>query len=156
METAYFAAGCFWGVDKTFLETPGVIDTRSGYMGGHTPNPTYEDVCSHTTGHAETVNVTFDPEKISYNELLTVFWNLHDPTQVNRQGPDIGDQYRSAIFYTSGEQKKQAEASKAQLEQSGTYSEPIATEITPAREFFEAEAYHQKYFQKNPNAVCHI
>lgn len=156
MEIAYFAAGCFWGVDKTFLETPGVIDTLSGYMGGHTENPTYENVCSKTTGHAEAVEVQFDPEKVSYEELLKVFWNVHNPTHINRQGLDVGNQYRSAIFYTSEEQKKSAELSKADLESSKQYFNPIATEITQAKIFYKAEEHHQKYFKKNPNAVCQV
>jgi len=149
-EIATFAAGCFWGVESAFRELigKGVISTRVGYTGGHTENPTYEDVCSHTTGHAEAVEVTFDPAKISYSKLLNVFWSIHDPTTLNRQGPDVGDQYRSAIFYHSDEQRKLAEDSKAELEKSGKYGKPVVTEITQAGVFYPAEDYHQQYFEK--------
>jgi peptide-methionine (S)-S-oxide reductase len=153
-ETALFAAGCFWGVENTFRQVPGVTATAVGYSGGHTENPTYREVCGKGTGHAEVVRVTFDPSKVSYEELLDVFWKCHDPTQVNRQGPDVGDQYRSAIFPLSPKQKQAAETSKAQLAKSGKHSEPIATEITPAGPFTLAEDYHQQYLEKNGRAAC--
>lgn len=149
MEKALFAAGCFWGVEDVFREIPGVVATRVGYTGGHALNPTYRDVCSGDTGHAEAVEITFDPEIISYEQLLEVFWKCHDPTQLNRQGPDIGDQYRSAIFYFSEEQKQAAEESRDTLERSGRLRRRIVTGITPAGTFWEAEEYHQKYHQKN-------
>lgn len=152
---AYFAAGCFWGVEDAFRKTPGVIEAVSGYAGGHTNNPTYEQVCSGTTGHAETVEVEYDPEKISYEELVRTFFALHDPTQMNRQGPDVGTQYRSAIFYTTEEEKVIAEKIKEEL--APRYSAPIATEITEAQTFYPAEEYHQRYFEKHPGrAVCHV
>jgi peptide-methionine (S)-S-oxide reductase len=154
MEKAIFAAGCFWGVEEAFYKTGGVIDTRVGYTGGHTDNPTYKQVCSGKTGHAEAVEVTYDPKKIQYNELLNTFWSIHDPTQVNRQGPDYGEQYRSAIFYLSEQQKKEALASKEALERLGKMDKPIATEITAASEFYPAEDYHQKYFQKHKGMAC--
>ena len=148
LEKATFGAGCFWGVEAAFRKVDGVVDTAVGYSGGHTPNPTYEDVCSHTTGHAEVVQVTFDPARVSYEELLEVFWRIHDPTQVNRQGPDIGDRYRSVIFYHSGEQRRIAEESRAALEASGRLSRPVATKIEPAQTFWRAEEYHQRYYEK--------
>ena len=148
LEKATFGAGCFWGVEAAFRKVDGVVDTAVGYSGGHTTNPTYEDVCSHTTGHAEVVQVTFDPARVSYEELLEVFWRIHDPTQVNRQGPDIGDQYRSVIFYHSGEQRRIAEESRAALEASGRLSRPVATKIEPAQTFWRAEEYHQRYYEK--------
>ena len=148
-EVATFAAGCFWGVEDVFLAVPGVVSTRVGYCGGHTDNPTYHDVCSGDTGHAEAVEVTFDPLLVSYDELLTVFWECHDPTQLNRQGPDLGDQYRSAIFYHSEDQQTAALASRAELERSHTLRRAVVTQIVPATFFWEAEAYHQKYHQKN-------
>ncbi len=148
LKKAMFGAGCFWGVENTFRRVPGVVETAVGYSGGHTKGPSYKDVCSGTTGHAEVVLVTYDPRKVSYEELLDVFWGAHDPTQVNRQGPDVGEQYRSAIFYLDEEQKKAAERSKAGLEASGEYSRPIATEITEAGEFYRAEEYHQRYLEK--------
>lgn len=149
MEKALFAAGCFWGVEDAFTEVPGVVATRVGYTGGHHTNPTYRDVCSGDTGHAEALEVTFDPAVISYEQLLELFWKCHDPTQLNRQGPDIGDQYRTAIFYFSEAQKQVAEASLATLDSSGRLRRRIVTEIVPAGTFWEAEAYHQKYHQKN-------
>ncbi len=155
-EFALFAAGCFWGVEETFRQVAGVTATTVGYSGGRTANPTYEDVCSHTTGHAETVRVEFDPAVVSYPHLLEVFWNSHDPTQRNRQGPDVGDQYRSAIFYLSGQQKAAAEASRDALEQSGHFSRPIATILEPAGRFWPAEEYHQQYLEKHGLASCHI
>lgn len=148
-EIATFAAGCFWGVEDAFLSLQGVVATRVGYCGGRTENPTYHDVCNRDTGHAEAVEVTFDPLRISYRELLTVFWECHDPTQVNRQGPDIGEQYRSAIFYHTEEQRLAAMASLNALEEKGVFRRSIATLVVPAEVFWEAEAYHQKYHQKN-------
>jgi len=153
-EKAIFAAGCFWGVEETFRTTEGVIDTRVGYTGGHTANPTYEQVCTGTTGHAEAMEVTFDPDIVTYSELLSIFWDLHDPTTVNRQGPDVGTQYRSAIFYLSKEQQEAAEESKKNLDASGKYSKPAVTEITKATEFYPAEEYHQKYVLKTGRHTC--
>lgn len=153
-ETALFAAGCFWGVEQRFREVPGVTATAVGYSGGHTENPTYREVCAKGTGHAEVVRVTFDPSKVSYEKLLEVFWTCHDPTQVDRQGPNLGDQYRSAIFTLSSEQQHAAEASKARLAKSGKLSGPIATEVTPAGPFWMAEEYHQQYLEKNGRAAC--
>lgn len=155
-EIATFGAGCFWGVEAAFRRLPGVVDVAAGYSGGHMPNPTYKDVCAHTTGHAEVVQVTFDPRKISYDQLLDVFWQIHNPTQVNRQGPDVGTQYRSAIFVHSPEQKAIAEKSKAALAASGKFQRPIATEITTAGPFYRAEEYHQKYLEKHGAASCHF
>jgi len=155
-EIATFGAGCFWGVEAAFRRLPGVVDVAAGYSGGHMPNPTYKDVCSHTTGHAEVVQVTFDPQKISYDQLLDVFWQIHNPTQVNRQGPDVGMQYRSAIFVHSPEQQTIAEKSKAALAASGKFQRPIATEITTAGPFYRAEEYHQKYLEKHGAASCHF
>ena len=149
VEIATFAAGCFWGVEDTFMFLPGVVATRVGYCGGRTDNPTYRDVCSHDTGHAEAVEVTFDPLQISYNELLKVFWECHDPTQISRQGPDFGEQYRSAIFCHTEDQRESALASRAELVRRHTFRKTIATQIVPATVFWEAEAYHQKYHQKN-------
>ena len=156
MQKATFAAGCFWGVEATFRQIPGVISTRVGYIGGHTENPTYKEVCTDRTGHAEAVEVEFDPSKVAYNDLLQVFWENHDPTQVNRQGPDWGAQYRTAIFYHSPEQQAQAEASKQALEKSHRYPKPIATQIVPAVTFYPAEDYHQQYLEKRGLASCHI
>ena len=156
MEKATFGAGCFWGVEEAFLRTKGVTKTTAGYLGGTLENPTYEDVCSGTTGHAEVVEVEFDPSIVSYRELLDVFWNEHDPTQKNRQGPDIGDQYRSAIFTHSDEQRQEAEASKAAAETAKRFAKPIATEITPASAFYPAEEYHQQYLRKRGLSSCHI
>ncbi len=156
MSRATFAAGCFWGVEATFRETPGVIDTHVGYTGGTLPNPTYEDVCGHRTGHAEAVEVEFDPQKVSYDELLKVFWENHDPTQLNRQGPDFGTQYRSAIFFHDPAQEAAARTSKARLEQARRFRKPIVTEITAASTFYPAEEYHQRYLEKHGLAACHI
>ena len=156
MAKATFAAGCFWGVEATFRQIPGVISTRVGYTGGHFGDPTYKDVCTDRTGHAEAVEVEYDPAKVSYDDLLRVFWENHDPTQLNRQGPDWGTQYRSAIFYHSPEQEQAARASKAKLEKSGQYSRPLVTEITPASTFYQAEDYHQQYLEKRGVASCHI
>jgi len=149
MEKATFAAGCFWGVEEAFYDEPGVISTRAGYTGGTLDHPTYQQVCSDTTGHAEAVEVTFDPSQISYAQLLKIFWQIHDPTQVDRQGPDVGRQYRSAIFYHTEEQRREAESSREQLDSSGRYHRSIATEVLPAGVFWEAEAYHQQYHRKN-------
>jgi peptide-methionine (S)-S-oxide reductase len=156
MSKAIFAAGCFWGVEATFRQLPGVISTRVGYTGGQTSNPTYKEVCDDRTGHAEAVEVTYDPAKLPYEKLLDVFWENHDPTQVNRQGPDFGTQYRTAIFFTTPEQETAARASKATLEKSHRFSKPIATQIVPAVTFYEAEDYHQQYLEKKGLASCHI
>jgi peptide-methionine (S)-S-oxide reductase len=151
-EKATFAAGCFWGVEADFRRLPGVLATRVGYTGGHTKNPTYEAVCSHTTGHAEAVEVTFDPEQVTYEQLLDVFWGAHDPTQLNRQGYDVGDQYRSAIFFHSPEQEEAALRTKAEVQ--ARTSDTVVTLIEPAPEFYEAEDYHQQYLEKRGRAVC--
>jgi peptide-methionine (S)-S-oxide reductase len=156
MAKATFAAGCFWGVEATFREIPGVTATRVGYTGGELKNPTYKDVCTDRTGHAEAVEVDYDPAKVSYDHLLNVFWENHDPTQLNRQGPDFGTQYRSGIFYHSLEQAQEARDSKAKLEKSGQFSRPIVTQIVPATTFYEAEDYHQQYLEKRGLASCHI
>lgn len=156
MATATFAAGCFWGVEAAFRQVPGVQATRVGYMGGTTANPTYEDVCTDRTGHAEVVQVDYDPERVTYEQLLDVFWDNHDPTQKNRQGPDVGTQYRSAVFVHDADQRAAAEASKQRLEQSGRYSRPIVTEIVPAQTFWMAEDYHQQYLEKRGLASCGI
>jgi peptide-methionine (S)-S-oxide reductase len=156
METATFAAGCFWGVEATFRQIPGVISTRVGYIGGQTENPTYKEVCTDATGHAEAVEVKYDPAKVKYEDLLKVFWENHDPTQLNRQGPDWGTQYRSAIFFYSPAQEAAAKASKEALEKAHRYSKPIVTQIVPAPAFFEAEDYHQQYLEKRGLASCHI
>ncbi|MBV8052562.1 MAG: peptide-methionine (S)-S-oxide reductase MsrA [Acidobacteriaceae bacterium] len=156
MAKAIFAAGCFWGVEATFRQVPGVISTRVGYTGGELANPSYKDVCTDRTGHAEAVEVEYDPAKVSYDKLLDVFWENHDPTQLNRQGPDWGTQYRSAIFYTTPEQQAGAQASKQQLEKSLRFSKPIVTQIVPATTFYEAEEYHQQYLEKKGLASCHI
>jgi peptide-methionine (S)-S-oxide reductase len=156
MAKATFAAGCFWGVEATFRQLPGVISTRVGYIGGNTANPTYKQVCTDTTGHAEGVEIEYDPSKLSYDKLLEVFWENHDPTQLNRQGPDWGKQYRSAIFFHSPEQEAEAKASIEQLEKAHRFSKPIVTQIVPATTFFEAEDYHQQYLEKKGLASCHI
>lgn len=156
MDKATFAAGCFWGVEAEFRQVRGVVATTVGYEGGTLPNPTYRDVCSHTTGHAEVVEVEYDPTRVSYEDLLAVFWEIHDPTQLNRQGPDVGDQYRSAIFFHSPEQQAAALASKEHLERSGKYRRPIVTAITPATTFYRAEAYHQQYLEKRGLSTCNI
>ena len=156
MAKATFAAGCFWGVEATFRQIPGVISTRVGYIGGRTDNPTYKEVCTDRTGHAEAVEVEYDPAKVSYDALLKVFWENHDPTQLNRQGPDWGTQYRSAIFFHTPEQKGAAAASKESLEKSGRYSKPIVTQIVASETFYPAEDYHQQYLEKRGLASCHI
>jgi peptide methionine sulfoxide reductase msrA/msrB len=155
-EKALFGAGCFWGVEAAFRRVDGVISTSVGYSGGTTVNPTYEDVCSGRTGHAEVVEVVYDPSRVSYGDLLDVFWSIHDPTQVNRQGPDIGAQYRSAIFYHGEKQKMAAEASWDRLQKSGRYHKRIATEIVPAAAFYPAEEYHQRYLEKHGQVGCSI
>jgi peptide-methionine (S)-S-oxide reductase len=153
-ERATFAAGCFWGVEAAFRKVPGVISATAGYTGGTFKNPSYEDVIYKRTGHAEAVQVEFDPSQISYQHLLKVFWFIHDPTQVNRQGNDVGEQYRSAIFYHSDEQQHAATASKA--EEQAQHDQPITTLIEPAGTFYPAEEYHQRYLEKNPGGYCHI
>jgi peptide-methionine (S)-S-oxide reductase len=155
-EKATFGAGCFWGVEAAFRQIPGVTATAVGYEGGTMENPTYHDVCTDRTGHAEVVEVEFDPAKVSYDDLLKVFWENHNPTTRNRQGPDVGTQYRSVIFYHSPEQKKAAEVSREALEKSGKYKSPIVTEIVPAQTFYRAEDYHQQYLEKRGLASCHF
>jgi peptide-methionine (S)-S-oxide reductase len=156
MKKATFGAGCFWGVEATFRQVPGVVDAAVGYSGGHTVDPTYKEVCTDRTGHAEVVEVEYDPAKVSYGQLLDVFWSSHDPTQLNRQGPDFGTQYRSVIFYHDEEQQAEAEASKQRLEASGQFRRPIATQIVPATPFYRAEEYHQRYLEKRGQASCHL
>ncbi len=156
MAKASFAAGCFWGVEAAFRQVEGVLDTAVGYSGGRLENPTYEDVCSGRTGHAETVEVEYDSSRVSYEQLLDVFWENHDPTTLNRQGPDVGEQYRSAIFFHTPEQQAAATESKANLEKSGKYKRPIVTQILPASTFFRAEEYHQRYLEKHGLAHCRI
>lgn len=155
-QLATFGAGCFWGVEEMFRKIDGVIDTVVGYMGGMFDHPTYEDVCTDRTGHAEVVQVVYDPERVSYTKLLEVFWANHNPTTLNRQGPDSGTQYRSVIFFHSDEQRREAEASKVALEASGKWKNPIVTEIVPATEFWRAEEYHQRYLEKRGLDMCHI
>ncbi|MGI8402530.1 MAG: peptide-methionine (S)-S-oxide reductase MsrA [Gemmatimonadaceae bacterium] len=155
-ELATFGAGCFWGVEVTFRNTPGVKDAIVGYLGGTLPNPTYKDVCTGRTGHAEVVEVKYDPAEVTYDKLLDVFWENHNPTTLNRQGPDAGTQYRSAIFYHTPEQKRIAEESKARIEKSGRFRNPIVTEITEASPFYPAEDYHQRYLEKRGLASCHV
>lgn len=155
-EKATFAAGCFWGVEKIFAALPGVVSTQVGYTGGHVKDPSYEMVCTGETGHAEALEATYDPSKIKYEKLLETFWKYHDPTTLNRQGNDVGTQYRSAIFYHSPEQQKAAERSKEILERSGIFKKPIVTEIVPASAFYRAEEYHQQYLLKNPNGYCSV
>jgi len=155
-EVAAFAAGCFWGVEAEFRKEPGVVATAVGFSGGHSQNPSYADVCTDRTGHAETVMVEYDPTKTTYARLLDVFWNLHDPTTKNRQGPDVGEQYRSIVFTFTPEQKAEALASRDRLQASGELSAPIVTEILPAMPFYQAEAYHQQYVEKGGYASCHV
>ncbi len=154
LEKAAFGAGCFWGVEELFRPIDGVVSTQVGYMGGNTDQPTYEDVCTDQTGHAEVVEVTFDPARVSYERLLEVFWKNHNPTTLNRQGPDEGSQYRSVIFYESPEQQRLAEASKKMLEDARTYSRPIVTQIVPVQTFYRAEDYHQQYLEKRGKTSC--
>lgn len=156
LEKATFGAGCFWGVEVAFRQVPGVVDATVGYLGGSLPNPTYKDVCTGRTGHAEVVEVVYDPARVSYDELLNAFWTSHDPTTLNRQGPDRGTQYRSAIFYHTEAQKAVAIASKDRWNASGRFPSPIVTEITPASTFYRAEEYHQRYLEKQGLASCHI
>ena len=156
-ETATFAAGCFWGVEAAFRTVKGVLSTRVGYTGGTTEHPTYQEVCTGRTGHTEAVEIVFDPAMVTYRELLDLFWSIHDPTQLNRQGPDIGTNYRSAIFYHSPEQKREADESKERLLASGRFgSRRIVTEIVPAAVFWPAEEYHQQYFEKQGRSGCHL
>jgi peptide-methionine (S)-S-oxide reductase len=156
MAKATFAAGCFWGVEAAFRQLKGVTGTSVGYIGGTLSEPTYHDVCSGRTGHAEAVQVEFDPAQVSYDDLLRVFWENHDPTTLNRQGPDVGTQYRSAIFFHTPEQEAAAKASKDALAKSGRFKRPIVTEIQPAPEFWQAEDYHQQYLEKRGQAHCHL
>lgn len=156
MAKATFAAGCFWGVEAAFRQIDGVTATTVGYSGGDTTNPTYKEVCTDTTGHAEVVQVEYDPDRVSYETLLDLFWSNHDPTQLNRQGPDVGTQYRSAIYYHDDEQKAAAAASKEKLESGGRHGQRIVTEITQAQEFYPAEDYHQQYLEKRGLASCTI
>jgi peptide-methionine (S)-S-oxide reductase len=156
MQIATFGAGCFWGVEGAFRQVPGVVDTAVGYAGGTWEHPTYKQVCTGLTGHAEVCQVTYDPDVVSYEELLDVFWRIHDPTQVNRQGPDVGYQYRSVIFYRTPEQKAAAEKSRTHVGASGRFDRPIATKIEPAPAFWRAEEYHQRYNEKRGVTSCHI
>ncbi len=156
LEKATFGAGCFWQVEAVFADVKGVKETAVGYLGGNLDNPTYEQVCTDNTGHAEVVEMTYDPKEVSYEELLKIFFDNHNPTTLNRQGPDRGSQYRSAIFYHNNAQKAEAEKYKSELEKSGKFSDPIVTEITPASTFYRAEEYHQKYLAKRGLKTCHI
>jgi peptide-methionine (S)-S-oxide reductase len=156
LQKATFAAGCFWGVEAAFRQIPGVVATRVGYTGGRTTDPTYERVCSHTTGHAEAVEVTYDPERVSYEQLLDVFWTKHNPTTKNRQGLDIGDQYRSAIFFHSSDQQEAAERTKEAVQAKLHWPKKVVTEIVPATEFYEAEDYHQQYLEKRGRSSCTV
>jgi peptide-methionine (S)-S-oxide reductase len=156
MEKATFGAGCFWGVEETFRQVPGVVSTAVGYMGGTLDSPTYRDVCSDRTGHAEVVQIEFDPARLPYPRLLEIFWSCHDPTTLNRQGPDIGTQYRSVIFFHSPGQKAAAEESRAAQARSGHFRAPIVTEIVPAAAFWRAEEYHQNYLLKRGLGSCHL
>jgi peptide-methionine (S)-S-oxide reductase len=156
MAKATFGAGCFWGVEEEFRKIPGVRDTAVGYSGGSVENPTYKDVCTDGTGHAEVVEVDYDPSAVPFETLLDVFWNGHNPTQLNRQGPDVGTQYRSVIFFHTPEQEAAARASKERLEKSGRFPRPIVTEISPAKPFWRAEEYHQRYFEKRGGGSCHV
>ena len=155
LQMATFAAGCFWGVEEAFTKIKGVKSTRVGYIGGNLPNPTYEDVCTDRTGHAEALQVKYDPKEISYEELLDLFWSIHNPTTKNRQGPDIGSQYRSIIFYHIPEQERIAKKSKQELDDSNKFQNKIVTEIVPASTFYPAEDYHQKYYQKIGGGSCY-
>ena len=156
MEKATFAAGCFWGVEETFRQVPGVVDTAVGFMGGTTESPSYREVCGGRTGHAEVVDLEFDPAKVSYDTLLDVFWSCHDPTTKDRQGPDVGSQYRSAIFFHNPTQEAAARASKQRLDAAGRFRRPIVTEIAPAGPFWRAEEYHQRYLEKRGAAACRL
>ena len=154
MATATFGAGCFWGVEATFRRIDGVTNATVGYAGGHTENPSYRQVCSHGTGHAEVVEVEYDPGRVSFETLLDAFWDMHDPTQLNRQGPDVGDQYRSVIFFHTPEQEQLAKESRRRLEESGRFTRPIVTVIEEAPTFWRAEEYHQRYLEKNSGVAC--
>jgi len=157
IEVATFGAGCFWGVESAFRQVAGVVATTVGFMGGHVDNPSYQQVCTHETGHVEVVQVEYDTDKVTYEELLQTFWECHDPTQVNRQGWDVGDQYRSVIFFHTPRQREAAEIAKAELNSSGKYKKPVATAIEPAQEFFKAEEYHQQYYEKKGLApACNV
>lgn len=156
VERSIFAAGCFWGVEMAFRQLNGVVNTTVGYIGGWSEKPTYKEVCTDTTGHAEAVRVEYNPQIISYEDLLRVFWSVHDPTTRNRQGPDVGSQYRSAIFYDNELQREKAMASKEALEHSGQYRQAIVTEILPATSFYPAEEYHQQYLEKRGLGSCHL
>jgi len=156
VQTATFGAGCFWGVEAAFRKVPGVISTEVGYAGGNTKNPRYEEVCTGRTGHAEAVRLLYDPDVVTYRELLDTFWSIHDPTQKNRQGPDIGTNYRSVIFYHTPDQKQIAAQSKEELERSGRFERPVVTDIVPAMEFWRAEEYHQQYHEKHGGAGCRL
>ena len=156
LKKATFAAGCFWGVEAAFRDVEGVVSTAVGYTGGSTTNPTYEEVCTDRTGHAEAVEVVYDPKVVSFEELLDLFWSIHDPTTMNRQGPDVGSQYRSAIFFHDPEQEAEARAKMERLQSSGLYRREIVTEIVPASEFYRAEEYHQQYFEKHGRRGCRI
>lgn len=155
-QKATFGGGCFWGVEAAFRRVHGVLSTAAGYMGGTLKNPTYKDVCTDKTGHAEVVQVDYDPSKVSYDDLLKLFWELHDPTTLNRQGPDVGTQYRSVIFFHTPEQEAAARAYKEKLQRSGVYNRPMMTQIAPASEFYRAEEYHQQYFDKRGLTHCTI
>lgn len=156
IEKATFAAGCFWGVEEAFRKIPGVIETEVGYAGGHTENPTYKEVTSGKTGHAESVRIKYNPEEVSYQKLLDIFWSIHNPTTKDRQGPDVGSNYRSIIFYHTPEQKKLATEQKQALYRSGKFRDPVVTEILPAAKFWRAEEYHQKYYNKGGGGVCPV
>ncbi len=155
-KTASFAAGCFWGVEARFRDLPGVLDAVSGYMGGHAENPSYKQVCTGDTGHAETVQVTFDDAQVSYAELLDLFFDMHNPTTLNRQGPDFGSQYRSVVFWHDPQQRDLAEQKIAELNASGKWPNPVVTQLVPADRFWRAEEYHQRYFEKNGGGYCHL
>ncbi len=156
LQTAIFAEGCFWGVEESFRTLKGVKSTAAGYTGGHKDHPTYEDVCSHQTGHAEAVQIQYDPKEISYEDLLKVFWSGHNPTTPNRQGPDFGSQYRSEIFFLTPEQEASARKSRVEMERSGKWKNPIVTQISPASTFWKAEDYHQQYLAKKGKKFCHL
>lgn len=156
LETATFGAGCFWGVEETFKDIPGVKSTAVGYLGGTYDHPTYKDVCTGKTGHAEVLQLQYDPNQVSYDSLLDTFWRNHNPTTMNRQGPDVGTQYRSAIFFHTPQQEETATASKEKMERSSTFRNPIVTEITPTSTFYRAEDYHQRYLEKRGMGACHI
>jgi peptide-methionine (S)-S-oxide reductase len=156
IETATFGAGCFWVVEQAFRQIDGVVEAACGYMGGHTEHPTYDEVCGKGTGHAEVVQVRYDPERVDYEQLLEAFWEMHDPTTLNRQGRDVGDQYRSVIFTHTPQQQEQAERSKQEADASGRFASPIVTQIVPAPAFWRAEEYHQQYFAKRGGGSCHL